>query len=290
MEIPVPVVAISKDTPRRNPAPPGTLRIMTCNILLDLPEQTKLESWEKHRREACFHVIRHHQPDIFCLQEVGQRQFEEFEQEFPEFQSYGFRDAASDRHPPRFKAIRNVIYFSTQKFELTAASGYWFSATPLVAASHLPGEKLGRQINWVRLREKASGREFRVLDTHLGLDQPGRIKQTAMIVDETTQYDASFPQILCGDLNSEIQSPELQALVRAGWVDTYGKLHPEARPTPERPNPPRKIDFIMARGTVEVVDSQLINNTWKSVRPSDHPFVSADLRVAGGDVGRLDQP
>src|SRR4051812_2848688 len=61
-------------------------RILTCNILLDLPEQKGTpEDWSAHRRDVCIKVIKARHPDIFCLQEVGAGQRDDFVQAFPGF-------------------------------------------------------------------------------------------------------------------------------------------------------------------------------------------------------------
>lgn len=258
-------------------------RILTCNILLDLPEQHGTsDDWPAHRRAVCEKVIKSHAPDILCLQEVGRGQYEDFVKAFQAFASFGYADPNTDRNPRRFQAIKNVILYSQERYEQTSAGTYWLSQTPLIAGSKLPGADLPRHVTWVRLKDRSSGRELRVLDTHWALKQPSREQEAKMIAEETGQYLPEFPQILAGDLNSQATSSEHKILTDAGWMDTYAAVHANTSPgaATAANTKPKKIDFIYCRGNIRPVAAQIIRHTENGIRPSDHPFVSADVLLS----------
>jgi endonuclease/exonuclease/phosphatase family metal-dependent hydrolase len=189
-----------------------------------------------------------------------------------------------DKRPRRFQAIKNVILFSQDRYELVAGGTYWLSETPLVPGSHLTGEGLPRHVTWVRLKDRATGRQFRVLDTHLGLKQPLRQKQAEIIAAETQPYADDFPQLLCGDFNSTATSSEHRVLLDAGWRDTYAAVHVAATPgattaPATAPPPPHKIDFVFYRGSVKPLAAETFRNPDPARPASDHPFVSADVEI-----------
>jgi endonuclease/exonuclease/phosphatase family metal-dependent hydrolase len=258
------------------PKSPATRhRIMTCNILLDLPEQKgTAEDWSAHRREVCLKVIQAHRPDIFCLQEVGLGQRDDFVKAFPGFTGFGYVDPHTDKHPRRFQAIKNMIFCSAERYEQVAAGQYWLSETPLIAGSTLGEEKLPRHVTWVRLKERASQKEFRILDTHWALKQPVRAREAQILTAEAgPPYSPEFPQLLCGDFNSQSTSPEHKTLAEAGWKDTYALLHADAQA------PQRKIDFIFFHGAVTPVAAEIIREQEGGIYPSDHPFVLAEVSL-----------
>lgn len=284
----VPASSAVAETPG-NAGGPGH-RILTCNILLDLPEQhgTPLD-WNAHRRAVCEQVIKSRNPHIVCLQEVGRGQYEDFVKAFADFASFGFADPYIDTNPPRFKGCKNVILFSRERYELTSAGTYWLSETPLVAGSKLPGADLARHVTWLRLKDRHSGREFRILTTHWALKQPIREREAGMIVKEAGQYLPDFPQLLTGDFNSGRKSPEHKMLIDAGWKDTYEAVQGAGEPGSTRPpvqqvyHPAHatqgRIDFVFFRGKVKPVGAEIIRDSVNGVHPSDHHFVAADVEL-----------
>jgi len=264
------IAAISSPAPKIE----GSHRILTCNILLDLPEQEGKMSWKQYRRDLCMKVITLQNADLICLQEVGRSQNEELIKAFPDYDSFGFVDPASDTNPPRFKAIRNVIFFSKARYEMIFAGSYWMTESPLIAASILPKQSMGRHVNWLRLKEKSTGIEFRILNTHFALKAHERLAGAKIVAAETSQYNENFPQIMAGDFNAELGSDELKPLQDAGWVDTFTTTPGTVIPTHRR-----KIDFIFARGKVKCVGARIIDENIDGVKPSDHFFVSADVFI-----------
>jgi endonuclease/exonuclease/phosphatase family metal-dependent hydrolase len=267
-------------------------RILTCNILLDLPEHKgKPEDWSAHRRELCIKVIQARTPDILCLQEVGPGQRDDFVKSFPGFTSFGYVDPHTDMRPPRFQGIKNMIMYSTERYEQTSAGLYWLSETPLIAGSKLAGEALPRHVSWLRLKDRVTRKEFRILNTHWALKQPVRAVEAQMLTSEAgPPYDPGFPQLLAGDFNSESTSPEHKILADAGWKDTYEILHKAVDSDSTAPAipgaahttaPRRKIDFIYFHGNIKPLAAEIIREHEGDVYPSDHPFVSADVALQG---------
>jgi endonuclease/exonuclease/phosphatase family metal-dependent hydrolase len=255
-------------------------RILTCNILFDLPEQHGTpEDWNLYRRDACMQIIRSRNPDIICLQEVGRGQNQDFIEAFPEFEAFGYPDPYVDTIPKRFQNIKNVILFSRERYDQTTGGTYWLSDKPLIAGSRLPGTKLPRHVTWLRLVDKPTGREFRVATTHLALEQPVRVQEAIMIAEESAQYSRCFPQILTGDMNAQHTSQELTVLTQAGWIDTYEAMN-GTQPIISTPGRDRKIDFIFTRGDVLPTAAEIIRDALNGHQPSDHYFVSADVELA----------
>jgi endonuclease/exonuclease/phosphatase family metal-dependent hydrolase len=220
---------------------------------------------------------------------VGRGQYGDFVKAFPDMTAYGYADPYVDENPRRFQAVKNVILYSKTRYELVSEGTFWLSLTPEVAGSRMPGVMLPRHVNWVRLKDIPTGREFRVLDTHYDLQAPNRLKESRVIVEEAAPYSPTFPQLLCGDFNSHRTSPEHAVLADAGWFDTYEIVHGlgEAGSSGHGYDPVQieaskhgaRIDFIFFHGNVNPVAAGIIHDTKNGLFPSDHYFVYADIKL-----------
>jgi endonuclease/exonuclease/phosphatase family metal-dependent hydrolase len=265
----------------------ATHTILSCNIRVAWPEDEASGNGWKARRELCLEVIRAQKPDIVCLQEVLREQMADLERAFPAFGSFGFEGPEMDARMEGYQGIaKNPILYSRERYELVTAGGFWLSETP-----HLPGSlswesARARHVNWVRLRERASGRQFRVLSTHLDhVSQRAREEQMKLILAEAALYAPEFPQVLAGDLNSRVTNPVLKLALDAGWINshtaapgprdegstTHGFLGPKAA------NKGGPIDFILTRGPIATLGWKIIRDGRDGRYPSDHYFIAAKL-------------
>lgn len=164
-----------------------TTRVMTCNVrITGLPEDdTAGRRWED-RREVCLKAIRMYRPDVICMQEVIYDSYNYFKEKFSDYVAYGFAGPEMDPYTEGYHFIgKNVIFFSKKRYEFVSSGCYWLSETPLAAGSCSWNTMRARHCNWVRLRDRKSGAEFRVLDIHLDhKSDDARREQMKMIVGE----------------------------------------------------------------------------------------------------------
>jgi endonuclease/exonuclease/phosphatase family metal-dependent hydrolase len=271
-------------------------KILSCNIRVALDrDEAKGVGW-KDRRELCFQVIKSRQPDIICLQEVIRPQMSDLEKALPDFASFGFAGPVMDTYQTGYHGIaKNPIMFSKERYELTSAGNYWLSETPMVAGSMSWGSGRARHVNWVRLREHKSRREFRVVNTHLDhVSQHARKHQARMIVAESEQYPPDFSQLLAGDFNQDASDAVIKNIKDGGWIkdgggwsDTYAAVHGPEDPGntvhgfkgPEAEVRKGKVDFIFARGQVIPKAAAVIKDNRDGFYPSDHYFISAEVTI-----------
>lgn len=283
----------------------NNLRIMTCNVrVTGLPSDTKYPErvWE-NRRDFCVKTIKSKHPDIFCLQETIYDSYEYFKKKFKGYHSFGFEGPEMDPYTEGYHYIsKNVIFFRESKFEIVAEGTYWLSDTPLIAGSISWESKRARHCNWVRLKDKKTGKEFRVLNIHLDhKKEAAKLEQMKLIMQESAQY--AIPQIICGDFNSGIDNlPILYVREQKGWKEMYEDIHgvDEAGFTyhgfrgetykPKKKNNHR-IDFIFynegKNTSIEVQEASIIKD-YKPTKtldkvvkmyPSDHYFLMADFQL-----------
>lgn len=270
-------------------AAPAAHKILTCNIRVDLPEDELAGFGWKGRKDICVAVMRKQKPDIICMQEVLRGQNEDLKKAFKDYFSFGFEGPEMDAFTEGYHGIaKNPIFFSTKRYELLSAGGYWLSETPLVAGSLSWDSARARNANWVRLKDKRTGKDFRVVNVHLDhKSQQAKEGQIKMVIDEAKQYATDYPQILSGDLNAHATNPVYGIVKTGDWKDTYTMIHGEAEPgytvhefqgeQYTKKDKGKKIDFIFSRGAVKPLAANIIRDSVDSRYPSDHYFVSAEV-------------
>lgn len=277
------------------PARAAAHTLLSCNIRVALPEDEATGNGWKARRELCLEVIRAQQPDLICCQEVLREQMDDLTRGLPEFAGFGFEGPEMDARKEGYQGIaKNPIFYARERYELVTAGGFWLSETP-----HLPGSlswesARARHVNWVRLRERASGRSFRVLNTHLDhKSQPAREAQMKMILAEAALYAPDFPQLLAGDLNAGAANAVLQLALDAGWSNTRTAAPgpPEEGNTtheflgpkyvPKTPGARKRgpIDHILTHGPVTTRAWKIIRDGRDGRYPSDHYFLAVKFTL-----------
>ena len=265
----------------------ATHNVMSCNIRITGLEADEVDGrrWDD-RKDVCLKVIKSRKPDIICMQEVIYESYEYMKKKLTGYIAFGFEGPEMDPWTEGYHYIgKNVIFFSKSRYELIAEGCYWLSETPHIGGSISWESSRARHCNWVRLRDRKTGRQFRILDTHLDhITKVAKTRQTEVIVAETAQYADDFPQILFGDFNSGIKDEPYALLTAAGWQDAYEAVHGHEETgfsahgwKFERPNKGRRIDFIYMHGPVKALSAEIVKDAPRGIYPSDHYFVSAKL-------------
>lgn len=254
------------------------MKILCCNIRYFGAEDGE-NDWI-YRRDICAEIMLAHEPDIICVQEMWQQQFADLQTRLSGFASYGLMHDKISKHPA------NCIFYRTEHFELVTAAGYWLSETPHVPGSQSWASQDIRLANWVRLIEKQTGAEFRLINTHLDhISEEARRNQAAVICMDSNAYPDDYPQLLVGDMNCDRRQEPIAIFTGNGWIDTYETVHgaQEAGFTYHGFEGDGfeatlgKIDWIFIKGALQTVGAQIIKDNIDGRYPSDHYFISAEV-------------
>ena len=262
-------------------------RILSCNVRVDVPSDSNSGDGWAQRRELCGDVIKAQRADLIGLQEAQLAHLQYLKSRMPEYDSYAISYSTTDFHPV------DAILFLRERYELISAGGFAISETPHVLGSKSWDSANPRLVNWVHLKERASGKEFRYWNTHLDhKGQHAREKGAEMIVQASSVYPADLPQILTGDMNAHANNPAIATFKAGKWVDTYAAVNgPQdpgftahafqgakfARKNPDG-TPKGRIDWIFCRGRVKPLASAIIRDSRNGHYASDHYFISADVQ------------
>lgn len=256
------------------------MKILTCNIRC-YGAKDGANSWV-HRKDFCIELIKSHSADIICFQEMWAEQFQDVLAAFRDYEWFGMADEPIGKRPT------NAIFYRTSDFERISSGGYWLSETPHVAGSGSWDTDCVRLANWIRLEHRQSGKEFRVVNTHLDhINQVARENQAKLIVADALAYPETYPQILTGDMNCDTTNLAIDIFKRGGWVDSYGAVHGTEDPGltyhefmgPDFVTDLGKIDWIFSKGALQVTGATVIADSRDGRFPSDHYFVSATFEL-----------
>jgi len=262
-----------------NGPPALELRLMSYNLRYASMQPT--EAWPD-RRPVMTSLIAREAPDVFGTQEGLYQQLRDVAADLPDYDWVGLGRAGGSKD--EFCAI----FFRRERFEPVAFDHFWLSDTPEVVGSITWGPRFRRMATWVRLRERATGREFEVWNTHFDHEvEEARQKSAALIRERIAKVDASVPVVLMGDFNCAAGTSRAFAIFtqEAGFTDTFAAA---AERRNERLNsyngfePPKhdseRIDWILTRGAASVESAAVVDYEGLPRFPSDHFPVTATVR------------
>ena len=174
---------------------------------------------------------------------------------------------------------------------------HWAVTVPaegLGLLSRLPLDRVRTQVlahpwqfwNWCRrvavhFEVSTDGAVLRGANVHLGagVSHDERARQARVLLGTT-----AGSELIGGDLNAEPDSVELQCCLDAGWRDAERRLHgliprPSTnwKPGPRTQAPTQRLDYLLVRDRVEVIEA-FVPTDWRVWAPlSDHLPVIARI-------------
>lgn len=252
----------------------GSLRIVSFNVRC----KDDLYGSVKGRSQLIVSALRQYRPDSFGVQEATQQWLDIFEKELGD--EYGcvaqLRDDAKDSEA-------SAVYYLKEKFELHDSGTMWLSETPGVFASKLELSGCTRIATWATLKEKASGKVYTHINTHLDHILEGvRVEQVKILEAKIEELKSQGNPVICtGDFNTyegdEAYNEMITCLDDSKFLaaetddgktyHNYGKEFFKKKP----------IDFVFVSDGVTVQRYKIINEKIDRMYLSDHYGVCVDL-------------
>ncbi|MFM7805706.1 MAG: endonuclease/exonuclease/phosphatase family protein [Verrucomicrobiota bacterium] len=270
--------AIAADRPAASGDGPE-LRLMTYNLRYASPHGP--EAWPL-RRPAMKALLEEQAPDLMGTQEGVYGQLRDLASDLPAHDWIGTgRDGGS-------RGEFMAVFYRRDRFEPLAYDHFWLSDTQEVIGSSTWGNPNRRMVTSVQFRDRRTGLEFHLWNTHLDHAlQPAREKGAALIRTRLARLPSSDRVILMGDFNAvATRNVVYEALTREiGFTDSWFSA---ARRRNESLNSfngfgkstfnSARIDWILYRGAAEVSLAEVVDLTPGGRQPSDHFPVVARLR------------
>lgn len=261
------------------------LRVMSFNIRNSFARDGE-NHWES-RKDIVYSVTRDYAPDVLGLQEANSFQLEKLCNKFPEYGKVG-EGSMGDT-----KGQYSAILFLKKRFKLTDSGSFWLSKTP-TQPSKSWGSAHHRICTWVELLDRESQQTIYVYNTHMDDgSKKAREEGTRLIIDHIQEKAATYPFLLMGDFNAPEDSEALKiikgnSIARKDhgiqMVDSFRVLHPQRKKvgtyngfTGQSDGP--KIDYIMVRPSMKVIEASILQTNREGRYPSDHFPVTAELGI-----------
>lgn len=274
-------VAFVGDDVRAQSPGPVSLRVATFNLRFASTNMPNAWSVRRPVMQACLAEMA---PDIMGTQEGLYPQLKDIAADAPDYNWIGLgRDGGS-------RGEFMAIFYRRARFEPMEFDHFWLSDTPNVIASTNWGNTNRRMTTWVRFRERASGREFYVFNTHLDHALRSAREKGAVLIRQRVQevVTNNLPVVLIGDFNAEPGKEKTYDLFTEGnffadtWhtaktrrnddLDTFHNFRGAKKGT-------FRIDWIFTRGPWECEANEVVVFSRDGQFPSDHHPVMARLRL-----------
>lgn len=252
---------------------PAEIVAASYNIRYDAAEDAAGGNGWDDRKQAVAELILSHEIDIVGTQEGNSRQIDDLLRLMPQYDCilhpYGGKDG---------KLHNCATFYRRERFEVLGQGTFWYSQTPDAPSLGWDATDL-RICNWGRFRDKSSGKEFYLFNSHLYWRlQEAKRNSGKVLVDKVKQIASEGAVICTGDFNSTDSTPQIRDITT---LLRDARSHSESTPTgPEHTNlgggvfsgrPDGRIDYLFLGGkvramTYDVPDHRRDNGCY----PSDH--------------------
>ena len=252
----------------------GNFRIISFNVRC----ADDLYGSVKGRSQLITSAIRQYKPDSFGVQEATQKWLDAIDAELGD--EYA---CVAQMRDSEEGAEASAVYYLKDKLELVDSGTMWLSETPDVFASKLPGSGCTRVATWATLKDKASGKIYTHVNTHLDhLLEEVRVEQVKILEAKLEELKAQgYPVICTGDFNTyegdEAYNEMITCLKDSKYLAAesdegktyhdYGLILFEKRP----------IDFVFVSDGVTVNRYKIIDEKINMMYLSDHYGLCVDL-------------
>lgn len=252
------------------------IRVMSCNLRCITPLDPGKKSWF-YRADLIVNNIEKENPGIIGFQEATKLQYKYMCDTLTGYDSViEFRDKSiiSEGCP---------IFYRTDLYELIDKGSFWLSETPDVMSKDWDAACY-RICSYVILKEKASGKEFVVFNTHLDhVSDEARINGIAVVLDKIEQF-GSLPSMIMGDFNAAEGSQTYESATESFLDAKYQTENTMESCTYEGYGTSlggKAIDHLMISKTgLEVKSYKVVTDIYDGVYPSDHFQLSVVLTLS----------
>lgn len=263
------------------PVAAPNLHVMSYNIRRRLPHLNPMspDRWDR-RRGLIQRQLAIEQPAVLGVQEALPAQARFVHSALgPRYRFVGF-GRESNR-----SGEGCPLFYDADRLQLLESDQWALSDTPDIPGSMTWGNRVPRIAVGATFRDRATGREFFVVNTHLDHQFHGSRSRSASAIRDVI-LRAKRPAIAMGDFNTDAATAPHAALTADGkLVDSWvvGDRRSESWGTFPNYRPPqhgrKRIDWILATPSIDVLAAAINVSTFDGGWPSDHTPVHAIVRV-----------
>lgn len=184
----------------------ASLKVISYNIRVGEANDGS-NSWQ-YRYPLSSMMIMDQMPDIFGLQEAR-----DYQKDYLDEFCKGYDCVGVGREDGKSKGEQMDIFYNTKKIKILKWGTFWLSETPDTPSMGWDAAYI-RTATWALMKDKASGRKFYFVNTHLdNVGEVARTKGLELIVGRIAAINPDrLPMVLTGDFNATPDDPCMDAL------------------------------------------------------------------------------
>ena len=224
-------------------------------------------------------IINDYKPDLVGMQEVQGKHVntsgQYYQKYLPDYGIVYYSHGDYEYGAP-------ILYLKS-KFTLVESGTYWLSDTPNQVSKYSDSDYV-RSCVWAKFKDKATGGEFVMINTHIDYVATANIKQVKKLLELTANKFEDLPLIYTADWNMYRTSAGYKAMNAAGFESTEAS-GAGAYKTSTFPNGVEAIDFCFVKSEdFKTVSYKVINDHEYCDTASDHYPVVSDIAFAVKEV------
>lgn len=259
-----------------------SLTVMSYNLRFLNPNEKAEDQWSR-RKLLMAELLRQLAPDVMGTQEGVYQQLKDLTTEMPELEWIGLgRDGGS-------RGEFMAVFYRKARLEPLAYDHFWLSDTPEVMGSSTWGNSNRRMVTWVKFRDRQTGGEFYLVNTHFDHQiQTAREKSATLLRERVAKLDSSLPIVITGDFNAAAEKNKAYSLLTEDKFFTDAWLVAKERKGEGIAtfngfegikSSGVRIDWILTHGEVTVDRMETVTFSRDGRFPSDHFPIVAQLRL-----------
>ena len=230
-----------------------------------------IQSWDvtDRRIKGIFDLIKRHNPDIICFQEVTVGWYSLLKKDLGDKYTLTGRDRFfGDKTRAKRYFERNCVAFKKNRFRPIKCRTYWLGPD-MYNPSHFEGAGLNRIFTTAYLLDKKTNKKILAISTHFDDRLPDvRAKQAVVLSNFINEQ--KVPLLLMGDFNSE-PTEEAYKTIRNSAIDIGEELGvTDDTYHGYNQHPSKRIDFAFRNNKIKPKSIALVKDCFEELPPSDH--------------------
>ena len=233
----------------------------------------------KNRSKIVTAIIRQYEPDSVGVQEATGQWMDILCDVLSDKYAY----VTQARDTKGYNTEHNTVFYLKDKYTLVDSGTIWLSETPGIKYTKSFDSNCFRIATWATLENKATGKRYTHLNTHLDhILEETRVSQAGVLINKLKEL-LSIGKVVCtGDFNTEPTSEvyaKMTEIVNDSKTEAKNSddgitFHDYGRTTDEFTGP---IDYIFVSDNLKVETYKIIRNKAKNMYPSDHYPIVSDI-------------
>ena len=249
-----------------SPSDSGEIRMMSYNLRYIAPADLGKQSWFYRSRLVLSDIVEQ-APGVIGFQEATRVHYNYLVDVLEGYDSvitYRNNSIVAEGCP---------IFYNTELYELVDKGSFWLSETPEVMSKDW-GSAHYRVCSYVILKDRASGKDFVVFNTHLDhVSDEARINGIGVVLDKIEAF-GSLPSVIMGDFNAKEGSRTYESVTEHFLDAMYAAERTDESYTYQNwgnlDNAKRIDYFMLSKSGFVVREYDVLTETHDGVYSSDH--------------------